>query len=99
MATMQPIEAIEFLCDKLKETKNNGLRLIGSGGKFMDNVGGNKLHFVAVQNLNINEERKLYVKSMENLLNKIFIETKEIFSNYIKVFNQTDKILKNFYLN
>ena len=38
-------------------------------------------------------------KIIENLLDEILIITKEIFKDYIKVFNETDKIIKNYYLN
>lgn len=38
-------------------------------------------------------------KLIETLLNDILIITKQIFKDYINVFNETDKIIKNYYLN
>ena len=55
----------------IEETKNNGLKLIGSGGSFMHDIQAYDLHYITVQNLDVNAARNLYVKTMETLLHRI----------------------------
>lgn len=54
-----------------KETKNDGLQLVGSGGSFMHDIQGYDLDYVVEKCLTVNETRRLYIKTMENLLDKI----------------------------
>ena len=54
-----------------KQKKNNHLNLIGSGGAIPDKINVLMLSYVGYQKLQLDEARKLMVKSIEDLIQKV----------------------------